>query len=664
MIYGAAYYPEQNEPGKWAHDLDYMKMAGMNAVRVGEFAWKRLEPCDGEYDFAWLDAFTDMAGEREIRLLLCSPLRTVPAWLVERHPDLLIETDEGVQLEYGSRYTFCINNPALRAKGFALAERLAKHYGGSPLVLGWHLDNEYGDEPDCHCLICKQEWQLWLERRYGTIGRLNEAWGTVFWGLEFDAFRQVPTLRKSKTVHNPGHIQAWRQFRSDCTIETVRLHAEAISPYIGESQWITTNNQLFWNNRTDYYEMGHHLDRIGTNYYPPMGANGLELEFGLAAARSYGNGSFQVHELRNGAHAIPGSKFNTPVPGELERLTMHTIAHGANAVFYFPWKAFTYGPEQNHGAIMGADGRPTRLFEECRNIGEKLKRLSPLLKETLPRSEAAVLYDFRSRWTLEVDSAWVGDPTLYIRQCKAMYHAMRRCGINCDVVNAYGDFSRYSVIAVPMLAIVDDVIVGQLRHFAEQGGTIVFQPLCGVKNREAEYYASRLHPNMEQLMGVTFGDIATGGNDEPAIFEWNGRRYTAKLYFELCRPQTAEVAAVYADSWFSGLPAVLENRVGRGKAVTVTSFADPDFYADLFDKLLADCNTKRLLSESVPDTVEVVERTSVDGGSYLFLLNYGKQTESVAIAGEMEDIWNRETVSDKVRIIPQGVRILTRKGNT
>ncbi|MEF3306860.1 extracellular solute-binding protein [Paenibacillus sp. GYB003] len=70
---GAAYYPEQNDPGQWAQDLDWMKMGGLNSVRVGEFAWKRFEPSDGKYDFAWLDTFAGMAGQRGIKLLLCSP---------------------------------------------------------------------------------------------------------------------------------------------------------------------------------------------------------------------------------------------------------------------------------------------------------------------------------------------------------------------------------------------------------------------------------------------------------------------------------------------------------------------------------------------------------------------------------------------------------------
>ena len=173
-----------------------------------------------------------MAADHGVRLLVCPPIRTVPPWLVERDPTILLVREDGVRLAYGSRYTFCINHPLLREKGAALAEAMAAHYAGEENVVGYHLDNEHGDEPDCHCTICRRKFQAWCKDRYGTIEALNEAWGTVFWGMEFDTFEQLPTPAVSKTHHNPGHLLAWRRFRSACTVEVVALQADAVRAQI------------------------------------------------------------------------------------------------------------------------------------------------------------------------------------------------------------------------------------------------------------------------------------------------------------------------------------------------------------------------------------------------------------------------------------------------
>ena len=114
MEFGAAYYPEHRDPNKWEYDLDHMKEANITALRVAEFAWSRLEPRDGEYDFSWLDTFADLAEARGIRLLVCPPLRTLPSWLMDQDSTLAIEREDGVILEYGSRYSFCINHPLLQ----------------------------------------------------------------------------------------------------------------------------------------------------------------------------------------------------------------------------------------------------------------------------------------------------------------------------------------------------------------------------------------------------------------------------------------------------------------------------------------------------------------------------------------------------------------------
>src|SRR5580704_13609498 len=60
---GTAWYPEQWPESRWETDLSLMDKAGIRMVRVGEFAWSRMEPSDGQYDLDWLERAVNAAGK-------------------------------------------------------------------------------------------------------------------------------------------------------------------------------------------------------------------------------------------------------------------------------------------------------------------------------------------------------------------------------------------------------------------------------------------------------------------------------------------------------------------------------------------------------------------------------------------------------------------------
>ncbi|MGN7356958.1 beta-galactosidase [Paenibacillus sp. SAF-054] len=658
MLYGSCYYPEHRNPEEWIDDLKLMEEAGLNAARIGEFAWSRMEPQESCFDLDWLDSFLEAAGQYSVRMVLCPPMRTVPTWLVEKDPSILIETSAGIRLEHASRYTFCINHPLLRKRAAQLASVLAERYGNHPLIAGWHLDNEIGDEPDCHCSYCKQHWQTWLKDKYRDIAVLNEAWGTVFWSMEYNHFGQIATPRVSKTVYHPAMVQAWRQFRSDCNVEAASLLTSALKPHLTNGAYISTNHQLFWNNRTDYYDMADLLDVTGTNYYPPYGDNCRSLAFGLAANRSLKKAPFHVYELRNEGHSIIGANSNTPDPGEVERLTLHTVANGADAVFYFPWKRFRYGAEQNHGALTDYGGNPTRIYHECCRIGRKLHRIAPLLTGSMIMSDIAVLYDFPSRWHAEETSPWTGDTGLYMRQTNTLYHAVRNLGFNCDAVGRKGDFAAYKLLLVPMLPLVDDPLIRKLEAFVESGGTVVFHPLTGSKDMEASYYPDQMHPGLLKLLGTRLVETTTSSAQHPVSFHWGNDTFQGGLLQELIRPDTCRVEGVFASEWYAGYPAVTRNAFGSGEAWMITTFAEPRFYTELIEQLTGKLGIFSILGMTPPPEIEVTMRQAADGSRYIFTLNCSKKEMASSIQGSYRDIWNEEDISGNVVFGPHQVRVL------
>ncbi|MFP4104466.1 MAG: beta-galactosidase [Phycisphaerae bacterium] len=660
MIFGAAYYPEHRDPSKWEYDLDRMAEMHVNTLRVGEFAWVRFEPSDGQYTFEWMDRFAELAVHRDIRLLMCPPLRTIPAWLQEQEPELKILTADGKRLEYGSRYSFCINHPLLREKGMALAARMAERYGDSDAVMGWHLDNEYGDEPDCHCPVCKAKFHEYLKDRYGTVGNLNEAWGTVFWGLDFNDFSQVPTPMVSKTVHNPGLLNAWRQFRSDCTVEVINLHAESVRTHAAVDKPITTNYQN-WNTRTDYYDASRTLDVTTTNYYPPYGGKPRHVAFTLSGLRSYKDGQgFWVVELRNGPHGKPAEMHNTPEPGEVELLTAHTIANGSDGTFYFRWRGCPFGAEQTHGTLTDYDGRPKKVYAEAQRIGEKLDRIGDALEETRVRSEIAFFYDFPTRWMMETGSIWEGPRDVLVQHIRRCYDAVRANNVNCDAVGRDQDFSKYKLIIVPAVQAMDDQLADKLLEYVRGGGTLIWHPLSGLKNRDATVYPDRIHPKLKPLIGSTIREYATSGVDQYVLFKYGEDSFAASIFFDLPEDVEGEVLTTYTSGWFTGTPAVIRNRVGEGTCIYVTGIARQNFYEAMIGELMQALRIEPILDADLPPNVELSERSAEDGSGFIFLLNNNPGSVEINLPGEFRDVWNDETVEGTTALSPWQVRVLER----
>lgn len=648
MHFGAAYYPEHRDPSKWEADLDTMVGADVTSLRVAEFAWSRFEPEPDRFDFSWMERFLDLAHQRKISLLMCPPIRTLPAWLMERDPNLSILDEDGIRLEYGSRYTFCINHPLLRERGAKFAEAMTKRFDQHPGVVGWHLDNEHGDEPDCHCAICKAKFQEWCEDRYGSIEALNEAWGLAFWGLHFNHFAQVPTPRRTKAPANPAHLLAWRRFRSACTIEVIALQSKTIRPHLSKESWVTTNHQPNWNQRTDYFDAGEHLDISGTNYYPPYGDDARAISMGLTCARGYKGQNFQVHELRNSAHMIPGLGGNTPEPGEVEKLTLHYIGNGADGIFYFRWDACPFGTEQHHGTILDFDGRPRRIYPEVQKVGRALKRIP--LEGTTIESEIAMLYDFPTRWVMQTGIHWNGPAELFLEHHKAVHAGVRAAGVNLDVTSRHRDWSRYKVLIVPFLAGTEDALADKLSNFVEEGGQLVLHPFCGIKNDETRLHPRRMHSKLIELCGAEPGEYTT--TDDHLPFTWNRKTYSAHAFADLHQIDGAEVLARYDSDWWAQQPALLRHGKGEGSCWKLGTLPHSEFYTDLTQHLIKEGCLSSILPFPTPASVEVCERRGPEGQHYVFLLNHSQNTIDLPWEGpwcdvyherEGEGSWNLET---------------------
>jgi beta-galactosidase len=210
LYLGAAYYPEHYPESRWPEDVRLMREAGINVVRMAEFAWSTMEPVEGQYEFDWLERAIALLGEAGIVTVLGTPTAAPPAWLTSAHPETLAVDEYGRRAQHGNRCHFCPNSPIYLDHCRKIATAMAERFGHNPHVIGWQFDNEYNRV--CYCEICTARFRTFLREKYGTLDELNARWSTAYWSQTYFDWSQIPAPIGH---HNPGLMLDWKRFITD-----------------------------------------------------------------------------------------------------------------------------------------------------------------------------------------------------------------------------------------------------------------------------------------------------------------------------------------------------------------------------------------------------------------------------------------------------------------
>ena len=219
LLHGGDYNPDQwlDYPDILKDDLRLMKLANVNTMTVGIFAWSALEPTEGNYNFEWLDKIIDDVYNQGGRVILATPSGARPAWLSEKYPEVLRTNDRREKMLHGGRHNHCFSSPIYREKTQKMNYKLAERYGNHPALIMWHVSNEYSG--DCHCELCQENFRDWLKNKYKTIENVNKAWWGPFWSHTYTDWSQIesPSSIGENAVH--GLNLDWKRFVTDQTID-------------------------------------------------------------------------------------------------------------------------------------------------------------------------------------------------------------------------------------------------------------------------------------------------------------------------------------------------------------------------------------------------------------------------------------------------------------
>jgi beta-galactosidase len=632
---GVAYYPEHWPRARWERDADLMTAAGLEVVRIAEFAWARLEPSQGRFELDWLDDAIGVLAGRGLEVILGTPTAAPPIWLVERHPEILPIHPGGRRHGFGHRRHYCPNQPAFHAAADAIVRALGERYGSDTRIVAWQIDNELGGR--CVCERCVACFRDWLRERYGSIANLNESWGTIFWSQTYTDWSQIeaPDVTPASQpdgfrpqAPSPSLALDYRRFMSNSYVAFLQRQVGALRSVARPEQEITHNLMGFKFPEIDYHALAAEVDVVSWDNYPVLDPSARWSSPALAADTMRGLKRAPVWVLEQQVGPIGWEMVRTPHRGQLRLLTYQAIAHGAELVGYFRWRTARFGAEQHWYGILDPHGEPGGRYGVVKELATELRDARDVLAGATVAADAAIVHDYDSRFALQAQPT---NPSLgYEETIQRHYEGLARLGFGIDVVSPTADLSQYRLVVAPNLYVVDEGIAERLRLFVEQGGTLVLAPRAGVKDRCNVVPERPLPAWLDELAGVEVVDFASSLTGATARFTGVDGRPDGVFegWWEQIEPRSAVATAVYEEGDFAETPAIAAHAVGAGRAVYVAGAGNVPTLFALYRSLAAEAGLEPF---ELPEGVELVPLRRADGVRLSVLLNHADCERSVEL---------------------------------
>jgi beta-galactosidase len=649
---GTAWYPEHWPESMWASDLELMRVAKINLVRVAEFAWSRLEPHEGQFELDWLERAVNLAAQQGMSIVLGTPTAAPSAWLTQRYPETLALREDGKSATHGMRCHYSATSPVYLDFCRRIAGVMAQRFGTHPHVIGWQIDNEYNSYSfDAET---QRQFQAWLADRFGTLEALAERWTTAYWSEDYTDWSQIPLPVGN---HNPGLVLAFRQFMTDVYLKFQQTQIEAIRQYADPRQEIT-HNFMKWNDGFDHYKLAAALDFAGWDNYVPTGHLDF-LENGAMhdIVRGFKRKNFWILETQPGQ--VNWGKVNTTLDrGEVRAMAWHAIAHGADSISYWQWRSALGGQEQMHGTLLAPDGKPRPVYYEIAQLGADFEKIGALLEGSTPQPEIALIHSYEDNWALNFQRHHQGfDP---IQHLLAYYRQLHARGIDLDIVSPEAPLNPYKLVIAPHLHLIDDLVAAHMLRYIENGGHLVLGIRSGVKDAFNALHPCRQPGPLASVLGATVEEyyalaeaIPVGG----AIGEGS-----AHIWAEQLHPETdVEVLLRYGASngWLDDQPAMVTRVYGKGRITYLGAWFEPSLMAKAMEwcTAISQIAAPELIAGSVPAGVEVCQRIKRDA-HYTIVINFKREAQRIALTQPCTDVLTGKTCEGFVNLPYLGLVVL------
>lgn len=665
LLFGTAYYDEYMPYDRLDEDVQMMKKAGINVVRIAESTWSTCELQEGIFDFSHVERVMDAMEAAGISVIIGTPTYAVPTWMVKSYPDVIATTVKGRGI-YGARQIMDITHPVYRFYAERVIRELMKHTAHRDCVIGFQLDNEtkyYGTAGK----NVQEKFVKYLRRKFqDNLDAMNEEFGLDYWSNRVNAWEDFPDVRG--TIN--GSLGAeFEKFQRSLVDEFLSWQAKIVGEYKREDQFITHNLDYEWRGYSfgvqpdvNHYHAARCLTIPGVDIYHPTQdeLTGAEIAFGGDMSRSLKGGNYLVLETQ--AQGYPRW---TPYAGQLRLQAYSHIASGANSVMYWHWHSIHNSYETYWKGLLSHDFQENETYREACVIGKEFQKIGGHLVNLKKKNHVAVMVSNEALTALK----WFGiqavsgdnGEMMYNDVIRWVYDTLYRMNVECDFVWPESDnLEEYRMIVVPALYAAPDDLLLRLKQYVKDGGVLAATFKTGFANENVKVSCEVQPHILRECLGLAYDQFTfpkkVGLRGEIALPDGSEE---ARVFMELLRPQEAKVLAGYDHREWKHYAAVTRNEYGKGKAYYIGCMTSERVLRNIFKRALTDAKVPYPEDISFP----VIVRKGINdfGKKICFYLNYSAGEQVVSLPGTGIDLLTQEKVQGTMTIPAWGVRVTEMK---
>ncbi|PKG22782.1 beta-galactosidase [Niallia nealsonii] len=571
LLYGVAYYDEYMPYDRLEKDIQMMKDAGINVVRIAESTWSTHEPQNGVFDFTSVDRVLDAMHKADIKVIVGTPTYAVPTWMVKEHPDVLATTPKGSG-KYGARQIMDITNPTYLFFAERIIRKLIGHVKDHPAVIGYQVDNEtkHYDTSGSNVQLL---FVKYMREKFKTLDNVNKLFGLDYWSNRINSWEDFPSV--VGTI-NGSLGSEFSKFQRQLVTNFLAWQVSIVNEYKHSGQFVTQNFDFEWRGysygvqpRVDHFKAAKSLDITGVDIYHPSqdDLTGIEISFGGDVARSTKSGNYLVMETE--AQAFTNW---VPYPGQLRLQAFSHLASGANMVAYWHWHSIHNSFETYWKGLLSHDFEPNPVYNEAKTIGSDFRRLSSQLVNLKKKNKVAFLISNEALTAIDWFKFNATSTKNYNDIVRMMYDELYKMNIECDMVHPSSEnFDQYNLLIVPALYAASDNLLNQLNKFVKNGGHIVYTFKSGFTDEFVKVRTTHQPGIIHEACGIYYNMFVEPKNvslaDDP--FQVGKENNYIETWMELITPLTAEVLAYYDHPHWGKYAAITENQYGEGKAIYI-----------------------------------------------------------------------------------------------
>lgn len=657
ILIGASWYPEMWDATEWPKDAQRMQELGFRIVRLFEFAWKRMEPSEGCFDFDWALEVLDICHAHGIKVMIGTPTAAPPAWLTETYPEVLQVDLEGRPAKHGQRKHFNHHSKVYRQFCTRIVEAMAKAFASHPAVYAWQIDNEMSGSDysqETHRLF-----HDWLEQKYGSIAALNEAWGLQFWSQAYDSFAQIPLVdSRIGTIevperHHPSLLMALATFQNAGWTSFIQAQCEVIRQY---SEAPITSN-MTESPGMHWYQHNKHLDAVGASVYKDM-AHYHWTYYIFDRMRAEKERPYWLLETAP-SWSAGGRIWNIHMHSAgLRTISWLSLIMGGSMILYWQWRQHWAGQEMLHGTLVTATGQWRPGVEAHKALCQEVKTHETWLQDhPAAKAEVAVLYSNESAWSISIDP--YDDGVVYTKRWRDdFYLPLAESHIWRDVVDETADWSAYKVLIIPMLPMLRQETLHKLEQWVAAGGHLWIGPLVGNRTPENTLWKDRAFGGLEQLMGAEskYGYPPKWMEQRSSVEGEGLPSSQPAIWCEAYAPTSATVLAWHKGGYGDGQPAIIRNAFGKGSVTSCGTFVSRDLYLAQIQQLLDTASIAPVVKGS--HRVIAVPRVNRRSGKRsLGLLNMDESIQAIEVPEGIDRI-SGQRMAGRVELQPLQVVLL------